>query len=197
MISKPGKVMKPEYFKGIQWTRMFVTGPLDPVHNKYKYYCQICKSNVSIFSKGAREIIRHYQSETHLRKDQRWRYGHLGRKDKVRGAIKHEVRAKDSHILTPMELEKEKPLIETADLVDIGPKYPFYDEYPERMVGNTTPADVRLGSQISLLGLFTKPCGNISVLQSLWTEVGAFTNHQDLFSDLDWGSSTLTVCISP
>ena len=58
MVSKPGKVMKPAYFKGIQWTRVLVTGKLDPVHNKYKFYCQICRSNVSIFSKGAREIIR-------------------------------------------------------------------------------------------------------------------------------------------
>ena len=66
------------------------------------------------------------------------------------------MRAKDGHILTAMELEKEKPLFETAVLVDIGPKYPFYDEYLERMGGNTTPADVRLGIQISLLGLFTR-----------------------------------------
>ena len=38
MISKLGKVMKPAYFKGIQWTRIFVTGPLDPVHNKYNFF---------------------------------------------------------------------------------------------------------------------------------------------------------------
>ena len=63
------KVMKPAYFKGIQWTRVFVTGPLDHVHNKHKLYYQICKTNVSIYSKGAREIIRHYQSEAHLRRD--------------------------------------------------------------------------------------------------------------------------------
>ena len=52
LMSRPGKVMKPAYFKGIQWTKVFVTGPLDPVHNEYKFYCQICKTNVSIFSKG-------------------------------------------------------------------------------------------------------------------------------------------------
>ena len=74
LMNRPGKVMKPAYFNGIQWTKVFVTGPLDPVHNKYKFYCQICKTNVSIFSKKAREIVRHYQTESHLRKDQRWRY---------------------------------------------------------------------------------------------------------------------------
>ena len=30
-LSKPGKVMKDSYFKGIQWTRTFVSGPLDPI----------------------------------------------------------------------------------------------------------------------------------------------------------------------
>ena len=55
---RTGKIMKEAYFKGIQWTRTFVTGPLDPEHNKHKFYCQICKTNVSIFSKGAREIVR-------------------------------------------------------------------------------------------------------------------------------------------
>ena len=30
-LSKPGKVMKDAYFKGIQWTRTFVSGPLDPI----------------------------------------------------------------------------------------------------------------------------------------------------------------------
>ena len=46
---RTGKIMKEAYFKRIQWTRTFVTGPLDPEHNKHKFYCQICKTNVSIF----------------------------------------------------------------------------------------------------------------------------------------------------
>ena len=63
---RTGKIMKEAYFKGIQWTRTFVTGP---EHNKHKFYCQICKTNVSIFTKGAREIVRHFQCESHFRKD--------------------------------------------------------------------------------------------------------------------------------
>ena len=68
--------MKEAYFKGISWTRTFVTGPLDPEHNKYKFYCQI------------RKIVRHFQAESHLRKDQRWRFEHLRLIDKVAGQIK-------------------------------------------------------------------------------------------------------------
>ena len=82
---KPGKVMKEAYFKGINWTKKFVTGPLEPAHNQHKFYCQLCKAIVSIFSTGAGEIIRHYLGESHLRKDQRWRFEHLGVTDKITG----------------------------------------------------------------------------------------------------------------
>ena len=91
---RTGKIMKEAYFKGIQWTRTFGTGRIDPEHNKHKFFCQICKTNVSIFTVGAREIVRHFQCESHFRKDQRWRYEHLKKKDKVTGRIVHEVRGR-------------------------------------------------------------------------------------------------------
>ena len=78
--------MKPAYFKGIQWTKVFVSGRLDPVHNKYKFYSQICKTNISLYSEGARETVRHYQSEGQLRKDQQWRYEHLASPTKLQGS---------------------------------------------------------------------------------------------------------------
>ena len=37
LLSKPGKVMKDAYFKRIQWTRTFVSGPVDPVHNRLSF----------------------------------------------------------------------------------------------------------------------------------------------------------------
>ena len=66
------RVMKEEYFDSMPWTRVFVSGPLDPKWNPNKIYCQICKCNVSIRAKGPKEILRHYSTERHLRKDQRW-----------------------------------------------------------------------------------------------------------------------------
>ena len=102
--------MKEAYFKVIRWTKIFVTGSLDPAHKKYKFYCRICKSNVSIYSKGAKEIIRHYQSESHLRKDQLWRYTYLKKVDEVTGIETHQVRGKNGVILTPLELEKKAPI---------------------------------------------------------------------------------------
>ena len=61
------RTLREEYFEGMSWTRTFVSGPLDPEHNPYKFYCLICKDNVSIYTKGPREILRHYSSERHIR----------------------------------------------------------------------------------------------------------------------------------
>ena len=196
LLSKPGKVMKDAYFKGIQWTRTFVSGPLDPVHNKFKFYCMLCKTNVSIYSKGAREILRHYRTEGHLRKDQKWRYVHLQETDEITGNVTHQVRGKDGWVLTPVELEKEKPLFMDVPLIEAGDRFPFFEDYMASIGGITNPDDLRTSTLISLCGTFIPKDGNFSLLQSLWTKVGQFTNHQALFSSFDWGSATLTVSIS-
>ena len=173
----------------------FVTGPLDPEHNRHKFYCQICKSNVSIFSKGAAEIIRHYQAESHLRKDQRWRFEHLRSVDKITGQLRHEVRGRDGHILTALELEEEKPLFENAVLVDIGDKHPFYDDYMAGVTSSSSFEEIRLCTQISLIGYFVPRGGDVLVLQTLWNQVCVAANHKEPFSPLDWGATTLTVSI--
>ena len=187
LTGSTGKVMKEAYFKGIKWTRTFVTGPLDPEHNRHKFYCQLCKSNISIFSKGAREIIRHYQSESHLRKDQRWRFEHLRSVDKVTGQLRHEFRGRDGHILTALELEKEKPLFENAVLVDIGDKHPFYDDYMAGVTSSSSFEEIRLCTQISLIGYFGPRGGDVLVLQSLWNQVCVAANHKEPFLHLTGG----------
>ena len=189
--------MKDAFFKGIQWTRTFVTGTLDPIHNKYKFYCMLGKTNVSIYSKGAREILRHYRTEGHFRRDQKWRFVHLQETDSTTGVVTHQVRGKDAYVLTPLELEREKPHFVDVPLVDAGDHFPFYEEYLASLGGITNPDDLRLTTLISLIGSFVPHDGNLALLQSLWTRVGSFTNHQALFSSFDWSSASLTVRYSP
>ena len=192
---RTGKIMKEAYFKGIQWTRTFVIGPLDPEHNKHKLYCQICKTNVSIFSKSAREIVRHFQCESHFRKDQRWRFELLKKKDKVTGRIVHEVRGKKGQLVTPLELEREKPFFMQAPLFETGCSYPFYEDHMAGLGSMAGQEEIRLCVQVSMVALFAPRCGDLHVLESLWSQIGTVTNHQSLFSPYDWGSSTLTVSI--
>ena len=124
-VTRSCQIMKEEYFEGMAWTRTFVSGPVDPKWNRYKFYCQICKGNVSIYGKVAREILRHYATEKHLRKDQRWRYEHLSTVDPLTKIVQHQVRGRDGKVLTPYQLELELPHFIGAELVDIGEKLPF------------------------------------------------------------------------
>ena len=173
--------MREEYFEGMSWTRVFVSVPLDPQHNPYKFYCLICKDNVSIYTKGFREIIRHYSSERHLRKDQRWAYEYLSVKDSVTGNVKHRVRGEDGKLLTAYQLELELPKFIDAPLIDLGERMPFYEDH---MAGQqhcvTTPNKVR--AKICVLGYFLPVFGNISVLRRLWGPLEPRWDKRSLFS---------------
>ena len=119
-VWRSSKVMCEKVFEGMTWTRTFVSGPMDPRWNPYKFYCQICKGNISIYGRGAKEILRHHSTERHLRKNQRWRYEHLAIEDAVTETVRHQVRGRDRKILSPYELELEYPKFKDAPLVDIG-----------------------------------------------------------------------------
>ena len=79
--------------------------------------------------------------------------------------------------------------------VETGCSYTFYDEYMAGLGSVTSQEEFRLCVQISMVALFAPRCGDLHVLESLWSQIGTVTNHQALFSPYDWGSSTLTVCI--
>ena len=156
--------------------------PTRPGAQQAQIYCQICKTNVSIFTKGAREIVRHFQCESHFRKDQRWRYEHLKKKDKVTGRIVHEARGKKGQLLTPLELEREKPLFMQAPLVETGCSYPFYEDHMAGLGSVAGQEEIRLCVQISMVALFAPRCGDLCTLELLWSQIGTVANHQSLFS---------------
>ena len=187
--------MKEAYFKGMEWTRTFVSGPVDPRWNPYKFYCQICKSNVSIYGKRAREILRHHSTEKHLRKDQRWRYEHLYEVDPVTKAKIHQVRRKDGKILTPYQLELELPKFRHVGLVEIGQKLPFYEKYMSGTDHMASSSDNRARIQLSVLERFLPHYGHLEVLKAFCNDVGVIVNHQALFTDFNWSQERLTVSI--
>ena len=78
--------------------------------------------------KGTREFLRNYKTEGHLRRDQRWGYEHLREDDAVTGINTHQVPGNDGYVLTPLQLEKEKPLFIEAHFVAIGDKCSSFDD---------------------------------------------------------------------
>ena len=192
-VSRSCKIMKEAYFKGVEWTRTFVSGPVDPRWNKYKFYCQICKANISIYSKEAREILRHHSTEKHLRKDQRWRYEYLYKVDLVTKARYPQVRGKDGKLLSPYQLALELPKFKDVELVDIGEKLPFYEEFMSGADHMSSSSENRARIQISVLGRFLPRYGDIELLRHFWRDVGVIVNHQSLFTDFNWTKERLTV----
>ena len=188
------KVMKEAYFRDMEWTRTFVSGPVDPKWNRYKFYCQICKANnISIYSKGAREVLRHHSTEKHLRKDQRWRYEYLYKIDPYTKARIPQVRGRDGKVLTPFQLALELSKFQDVELVDIGEKLPFYDEYMAGADHMSSSSENRARIQISVLGRVLPKYGDIDVLRSFWRDVGVVVNHQSVFTDFNWTKERLTV----
>ena len=107
--------------------------------------------------------------------------------DEITGVKTHEVRGRNGLLLTPLELEKEKPFFENAQLVDIGGEFPFHEEYLARLEGKQTTGDSRDCTQIALVGTMVPFSGDIRMLQTLWTQVMIHMNYQEAFLPFDWG----------
>ena len=191
-----GVPLREEFFSKIGWNRSFISGPADPLHNPQMVWCQKCKNNFSVKTKGMVEILRHHRTERHLRKDQRWRYEHLKSIDPVTGKIQHRVRGRNGKILSKVYLAQELPKFIHTELVDVGERFPFYEDYLKRSTtALVTPQSRRSKTQICLIGDYIQRQGELAVLRNLWSRVGSFTNYQAAFHDFDWSEERITVSI--
>ena len=194
-LSRRGVPMREEFFSKIGWTRSFISGPADPLHNPLMVWCHICKKNFSIKSKGPYEILRHHRTDRHLRRDQRWRYEHLRSVDPVSGKVQHRVRGANGKILTKIELANQLPKFIKAELVDIGERFPFYEDFIRGTTTALVTQEARVKTQLCLVGDFIKTLGDLSVLRNMWARMGAFTNHQATVCDFDWSEERMSVSI--
>ena len=175
-LARRGIPMREEFFDKIGWTRSFISGPADPVHNPHMVWCHMCKKNFSIRSKGPLEILRHHRTERHLRRDQRWRYEHLKSVDPVSGKVRHRVRGHNGKVLTTIDLAKELPKFIHTDLVDVGERFPFYDDFVQGRTTDLVSPESRAKLQLSIVGDFLQTQGDFSLLKSLWSRVSAHTD---------------------
>ena len=187
--------MREEFFSKIGWTRFFLSGPADPLHNPHMVWCHMCKKNFSVKTKGVVEILRHHRTEKHLRKDQRWRYEHPRSVDPVTEKIQHRVRGRNGKILSKVELAQELPKFIHTELVDVGERFPFYEDYLKGSTTALVTPQSRAKTQICLIGDFIQKQGDLTVLRKLWSRVGSFTDYQAAFHDFDWSEERITVSI--
>ena len=192
-MPRRGVPMREEFFSKIAWTRSFISGPADPLHNPYMVWCHMCKKNFSIKTKGTVEILRHHRTEKHLRRDQRWRFEHLKTVDDVSGKVQHRVRGRDGKILNKSDLAQELPRFIHTELVDVGERHPFYEDYLKGHSSAPVTPQSRLQAQICLLGDFVQDSGNIAILRRLWARAGSYTGFQSVFQDFYWSEDHIMV----
>ena len=192
-MPRRGVPMREEFFSKIAWTRSFISGPADPLHNPYMVWCHMCKKNFSIKTKGTVEILRHHRTEKHLRRDQRWRFEHLKTVDDVSGKVQHRVRGRDGKILNKSDLAQELPKFIHTELVDVGERHPFYEDYLKGHSSAHVTPQSRLQAQICLLGDFVQDSGNIAILRRLLARAGSYTGFQSVFQDFDWSEDHIMV----
>ena len=188
-----GVPMREEFFAKIGWTRSFISGPADPIHNPLMVWCHICKRNFSIRSKGTMEILRHHRSERHLRKDQRWRYEYLKSVDPVTKQVQHRVRGRNGRLLNKIELARELPRFIHSELVDIGERFPFYDDFIQGRTTAIVTPESRSRTQLGIVIDFLKDQGDFAMLRNLWARLSSFTDYQATLCDFDWGEERMTV----
>ena len=61
-VQHRGVPIREECLSKIGWTRSFISGPADPLHNPHMVWCHMCKKNFSVKTKGTVEILRHHRS---------------------------------------------------------------------------------------------------------------------------------------
>ena len=170
-----GVPMREEFFAKIGWTRSFISGPADTLHNPYMVWCHMCKKNISIRSKGTMEILRHHRTERHLRRDQRWRYEHLRTVDPVTNKMQHRVRGRNGKLLSKIELARELPKFIHAELVDTGERFTFYHDFIEGRTTALVTPESRAKTQLRIVGDFIQRQGDFSILRSLWSNISSLT----------------------
>ena len=191
--SQRGVPLREEFFAKIGWTRSFISGPADPLHNPYMVWCHICKKNFSIRTKGTMEILRHHRTEKHLRKDQRLRYEHPKSVDPVTLQTQHRVRGRNGKLLSKVELAKELPKFIDSELVDIGERFSFYEDFLQGRTAPLVTPESRARTQLCIVGDFIQNQGDLSVLRNLWAKISYFTDYQTVLCDFDWGEKRMTV----
>ena len=148
-----------------------------------------------MYSKGPREIERHFKTERHLRRDQRWRYENLKTVDPISGDEIHQVRGRDTKLLTKFQLAKELPKFINAELVELGERRPFYHEFIGEHPTSSVVEEARATTQLAIVGHFVCSSGDILLLQRLWGHVGSYSYYQENFQEFAWDANSLSVSI--
>ena len=180
---KWGYVFTEEMLELAPFAKVFVTGPDDPLNNRYSFYCMFYKRNISMRTRGLYELKRHFQRDCHFRADQRLR-------EKI---CPGKLRGRDGRVLYGSKLEAEREVYMELDLPELSHKRPFYYDVLEGKPFTFATEEDRIRVQINLLTIFLISGGQLWALEDYWTQVGVATGHSASMADFSWSPARIFV----
>ena len=188
-----GKRRRPKYsltgsmFKRHPIMKFSVTGPLDRDRSPYKWWCRVCRVELSLMSRGSLELISHYRSDSHLIREHRIRMEVPGMplydKDEreLLGIAVQEAKKKAKEVYPiPLQLDSYRPLVGQESVPDFSV--------------STSPAE-KIYAQINILEFGLRYGGNIASLTGMYDELVRLTS-SDRLSVQNWSQERLFVSFS-
>ena len=185
-----GKRRRPKYsltlgmLKKHPILKFSATGPLDIETSPHKWWCRVCKVELSLMSLGSLEILSHYRSDAHLVKEHRIRMDVPGTpiydKDgkELFGISLQEAKknARETYPIAP-QLDRCKPLVGQETV-------PAFSDV-------TNPSE-KILFQISVIENGLRHGGNIQSLIGIYEGLTQLTN-DDRLTTQDWSNQRLFV----
>ena len=188
---RPSKRPRPRYclsesmFRKHPVLKFSATGPIDKEKTPYKWWCRVCKIELSLMSRGPLEMISHYKTDSHLVKEHRIRMEtpRLALYDReeveLQGIALQEAKrtAKDTYPIPP-QLGPRRLLVGQDSLPDIK--------------GDSSPIEVVL-AQLRILEFGLKYGGSLASLVGVHDASLQHTTATNDFQPFNWENSRIFV----
>ena len=182
---RPKYYLKTHMFRKHPVLKFSATGPLDKEKTPYKWWCRVCKVELSLLSRRVLELMSHYRTEGHLVKEHRIRMEIPGmplfdREEKeLQGVPLSEAKrkAKDTYPIAP-QLDPCRPLVNQASVPDLA--------------SHTSPSEEVL-SQICILEFGLRFGGHLNSLTGVHDELVRHLPSVQQATSLNWSEHRVFV----
>ena len=182
---RPKYSLKPHMLRKHPVLKFFATGPMERSKTPYKWWCRVCRVELSLMSRGVLELLSHFKTDAHLVKEHRIRLETPGlplfdrsEKNLVGSALKEATRiAKEMYPIAPQ--------------LDVCRLLVGQDKLPDFIDAANPSEDVL--SQIRILEQGLRHGGHVDSLVGMWDEMVRLFPGNSQASTYSWSRHRLFV----
>ena len=165
--------------------KFFATGPIDRNKTPYKWWCRVCRVELSLMSRGVLELLSHFKTDSHLIKEHRIRLEIPG----MSLYDKFEKELTGNALLAARRTAKETYPI--APQLDVCRLMVGQDKLPDFSTTSSPSEDVI--SQVRILEHGLRHGGHIDSLIGMWNETVRLFPGNSQASSFSWERQRLFV----